>query len=201
MDEDKTARLTPKNQHMRMTNWGGILNDTMKGMLQCSTEEVETIISMVDMHGIKVVEDTRDYVNNTSDMWSFGAFVVGTQKQVISRIRDRISPAMAKDLDEIVLDEEKYGRVNFYKDCDVAVADLFVDMCVNGTVEERIGELISYDVDFYGGRKDDVDIDKLLNGMAAMMERHGVTDDVRAKAKEFLTAVAMDTLNEVIHDE
>ena len=190
-----------KNQHMRMTNWGRILNDIMKEMLQCSTEDIETIIRMVDLHGIEVVEEAAYYVNNSVDLWSFGAFVVGTQRRVIDRIRDRITPEMTAALGGIVLDEGIYGKVLFVNNCDAMVAELFVDMCVNGTVEERIGELISYDVQIYGGREDEPDMDKLLDGLASMMEGHGIRGDVRAKAKEFLAAVAMDTLNEVIHEE
>ncbi|MBW1671995.1 MAG: hypothetical protein JRJ40_11485 [Deltaproteobacteria bacterium] len=75
-----------------------------------------------------------------------------------------------------------------------------MDMLVDGVVEERIGELISYDVELYGGRKDE-ELDRLLDGIATMMERHGVRGDVRAKAKEFLAAVAMNALNEVIHED
>ena len=194
MSENKTAYLTQIHERM-------VIGDIMTEMLQCSAAELDTIIRMVDLHGIEVAEEAAIYVNNSVDLWSFGAFVVGTQRRVIDQIRDRISTEMTADLDEIVLDEEKYGRINFYKDCDMSVAQLFADMCVNGTVEERIGELISYDVQIYGVDADDVDIDRLLDGLASMMERHGVTDDVRAKAKEFLAAVAMDTLNEVIHEE
>ena len=194
MSENKTAYLTQMRERV-------VIGDIMKEMLQCSTEEVETIIRMVDLHGIEVIEAARVYVNNSIDWWSFGSFVVGTQRRVIDRIKDRISPDMATDLVEIVLDEEKYGRVQFYEGCDASVADLFADMCENGTVEERIGELISYDVQFYGGRKDEPDMERLLDGLASMMEGHGIRGDVRAKAKEFLAAVATDALNEVIHEE
>lgn len=194
MSENKTAYLTQMHERM-------VIGDIMKEMLKCSAEEVDTIIRMVDLHGIEVVEEARDYVNNSIDWWSFGSFVVGTQQRVIDRIKDRISTEMTADLEDIVLDEEAYGRVQFYKDCDASVADLFADMCENGTVEERIGELISYDVQFYGGRKDDPDMERLLDGLASMMEGHGIRGDVRAKAKEFLAAVATDALNEVIHDE
>jgi ribosomal protein L35AE/L33A len=194
MSENKTAYLT--QIHKRM-----VIGDIMTEMLQCSAAEIDTIIRMVDLHGIEVAEEAAIYVNNSVDLWSFGAFVVGTQRRVIDRIRDRISTEMTADLDEIVLDEEKYGRINFYKDCDMSVAQLFADMCVNGTVEERIGELISYDVEYYGGRKDDPDMEKLIDGLASMMCRHGIRGNVRAKAKEFLAAVATDALNEVIHEE
>ncbi|NIA09703.1 MAG: hypothetical protein GWP10_08235 [Nitrospiraceae bacterium] len=178
-----------------------VLGNIIMEMLDCSEKEVRTIVRMVDMHDIGVVEEAKDYVNNSVDWWSFGAFVVGTQRRVIDQIRDRISPEMRTALENIVLDEQEYGRILFYKDCDISVAHIFVDMCVNGTVEERIGELISYDVQLYGGRKDEPDLDKLLDGLTSMMKGHGVTGDVRAKAKEFLAAVATDALNEVIHDE
>jgi hypothetical protein len=127
--------------------------------------------------------------------------VVGTQRRVIDLIRDRISPEMTADLEDIVLDGQEYGKINFYADSGISVAQLFADMCVNGTVEERINELISYDVDYYGGRKDDPDMERLLDGLASMMEGHGIRGDVRAKAKEFLAAVATDALNEVIHED
>lgn len=194
MSENKNAYLTQMRERV-------VIGDIMTEMLQCNATEVDTIIRMVEMHGIEVVEEARDYVNNSAGIWSFGAFVVGTQSRVIDRIRDRISPEMTADLEDIVLDEQEYGKINLYADSGICVAQIFADMCVNGTVEEGIGELISYDVDYYGGRKDEPDIDKLLDGMASMMEGHGVTGDVRAKAKEFLAAVATDALNEVIHDE
>lgn len=194
MTEDKTAFLAIRHSKR--------LGKVLEEMLQCSAEEVDTIIQMVNMHGIEVVEKTRDYVNNSVDMWSFGAFVVGTQRRVIERLRDQISTEMLADLVEIVLDEETFGRINFYNDCDVAVGDIFADMCANGVIEERIGELISYDVEFYDGRQDDdVDLDNLMEGLVVMMEGHGIRGDVRAKAREFLAAVATNALDKVIRDE
>ena len=194
MSENKTSYRTQMRERR-------VISDIMIEMLKCSAEEVDTIIRMVDLHGIEVVEETRDYVNNTVDLWSFGAFVVGTQRRVIDLIRDRISPEMTADLEDIVLDGQEYGKINFYADSGISVAQLFADMCVEGTVEEHINELISYDVDYYGGRKDDPDMERLLDGLASMMEGHGIRGDVRAKAKEFLAAVATDALNEVIHEE
>jgi hypothetical protein len=193
MDDNKTDWLASRH--------GKRLGNILEEMLLCSAEEVDTIIQMVSLHGIEVVEETRDYVNNSVDIWSFGAFVVGTQRRVIERLRDRISTEMLADLVEIVLDEETFGRINFYNECDVAVGNIFADMCANGVIEERIGELISYDVDFYGGQQDDdVDLDNLMEGLIVMMEGHGIRGDVRAKAKEFLAAVAMNALDEVIDD-
>ena len=201
VDEMKDEDVACQRRVMYYASERGALGSIVMEMLGCSGKELRTIVEMVRMHNIGVVEEAKDYVNNSADWWSFGAFVVGTQRQVINQIRDRISQAMRITLGEIVLDEQEYGRINFYGDCDVSVAQLFVDMCVNGTVEERIGELISYDVQFNSGKKDEPDLDKLLDGLTSMMEGHGVTGDVRAKAKEFLAAVAMDALNEVTHDE
>ena len=107
---------------------GKKLGKTMEEMLQCSTEEVDTIIGMIGMHGIEVAEETRDYVNNSAGIWSFGTFVVGTQRRVIELLRSRISIEMVADLMEIVLDEEKNNKADGETriDADISTAAVWV---------------------------------------------------------------------------
>jgi len=185
-----------------------ILNDVLMSVLEVGDHRVDLIIEMVQDHGQDVISEARDYVKihapiHTNRVWSFKAFVMGTKAAVINRLNGRMSDAMMLALGDIVPDPSEYGSVFTCGRCHSDVAELFMDMCVDGCVEERIGELISYDVELYGGRPDDaeVDMDRLLDGIADMMAGHGIRGDVRAKAKEFIAAVAMDTLNEVIHEE
>ena len=182
-----------------------ILNDVLKSVMNLTDNQVAAIIEMVQDHGHAVIDEARDYVKGGTHIWTFEAFVIGAKIAVIDRLRGRMSDGMILALGDIEPDGLRYGSVRWYGKCDQDVAELFMDMCVDGVVEERIGELISYDVELYGGcqdePEDDVDMDRLLDGLANMMEGHGIRGDVRAKAKEFLAAVAADTLDAVIREE
>jgi len=183
-----------------------VLGAALKSVLDETDYRVDLIVEMIQDHGFTVISEARAYVEDGyTDKWDFEAFVYGTKVAVIKRLHGRISDAMTLALSGIIPDVSRYGCVKSYGNCDQNVAELFMDMCVDGVVEERIGELISYDVELYSGKQDepedDVDLDKLLIGMMEMMERHGVTGDVKAKAKTFLAAGAEDALHEVLAEE
>jgi len=178
-----------------------VLRSILASVLHDTPHRIDLIVEMVQDHGMAVVDDAREYVDSTeSKRWNFIAFLMGAKTTVMRELEGRVSDSMILALAEIVPDGSRYGSVLERGRCDENVAELFMDMLVDGVVEERIGELISYDVELYGGRKDE-ELDRLLDGIATMMERHGVRGDVRAKAKEFLAAVAMNALNEVIHED
>ena len=186
-----------------------ILGNTLKSVLNETDYRIDLIVEMIQDHGDIVTREARAYVKDDDTReWNFKAFLFGAKTAVIRRLQGRLSDPMILALAEIVPDASRYGSIVTRGRCDANVAELFMDMLVDGVVEERLGELISYDVELYGGYHskqnepdDDEDLDHLLEGLAMMMEGHGIRGDVRAKAREFLTAVAEDTLNVVIHED
>ncbi len=183
-----------------------ILSDTLKSVIRESDHRIDLIVEMIQDHGDIVISEARAYVGEFNTRgWNFKAFLFGAKVAVIKQLQGRMSDAMILALAEIVPDASRYGSILSCGRCDENVAELFMDMLVDGVDEERIDELMRWDVELYGGKQeepdDDVDTDRLLDGIVTMMERDGVRGDVRAKAKEFLAAVAMNTLNEVIHED
>lgn len=181
-----------------------ILSQALKGVLDDTDHRVDLIVEMIQDHGVMVISEAREYVNAYSSRdWNFKAFLFGAKIAVIHQLQHRVSDGMILALAEIVPDASRYGAVRTRGVCNEQVAELFMDMLTDGVVEERIGELISYDCELYGGAQDepeddDADIDRLLDGLADLMEGHGISGDVRAKAKDFLMAVAADTLDIVV---
>lgn len=182
-----------------------ILGNVLRTILNEPDHRIDLIVEMIEDHGMLVINEARNYTGSNDDAWNFMTFVMGAKAAVIDQLKGRVSDSMILALAEIVPDGSRYGSFLERGRCDENVAELFMDMMVDGVVEERIGELISYDVELYGGHVDEPDedeeLDRLLEGIADMMEGHGIRGDVRAKAKEFLTAVAMDTLALVNEDE
>lgn len=201
--------------YLKVREWQNrqmILSRALKSVLDETDCRIDTIVEMVEDHGMRVIDEARGYVgSDEARRWDFNAFLIGAKAAVIHQLRGRISDRMILELAEIVPDDSRYGCVVSCGRCDEQVAALFMDMLTDGVVEERMGELISYDVEQQlqyaldskrqGEPEDDVDLDNLLEGLTVMMEGHGVTGDVRTKAREFLAAVAMDALNEVIHED
>ncbi|MCD6163009.1 MAG: hypothetical protein J7K40_11440 [candidate division Zixibacteria bacterium] len=192
--------------NINANNRANILTSVLKSVLDETDYRIDLIVEMVHDHGDMVIIEAREYVDNDSvRQWNFKAFLFGAKVAVIKRLRERMSDAMILALTEIVPDASRYGSILSCGRCNENVAELFMDMLVDGVDEERIGELMMWDVELYGGKQDepddDVDTDRLLDELVTMMEGHGIRGDVRAKAKEFLAAVAMNTLNEVIHED
>jgi len=175
-------------------------------LLGCGSGDVAAIMDMMQTHD-DLLEATREYIDETGVSWSFGAFVSGIERLVLNKISERISEDLYQGLCEVQIDDNyvAWGAVASMGDLPLEVAEAFATMCRDGVDEERIDELMKWDAELYGGKQDepddDVDMDQLLDGIVMMMEANGVRGDVRAKAKEFLAAVAVKTLNEVIHED
>lgn len=205
---DAELRSTPVFTEDTARGWYSrqmVLSHALKTVLNETDHRIDLIVEMIEDHGMLVISEAREYAIDREAGWTFMAFVMGAKVAVIKRLQHRVSDSMILALAEIVPDGSRYGSVVTRGRCGAQVAELFMDMLVDGVVEERIGELISYDVELYGRvqdePEDDVDMDRLLDGLADMMKGHGIRGDVRAKAKEFLAAVAMDALNEVVHED
>ena len=112
-------------------------------MIGCGSADVAEIMDMMRTHD-GLLEATREYIDDVDTSWSFGAFVSAIERLVLEEISERISEDLYQGLCEVQIDDNfiAWGGVASTGDIDLAVAEVFAEMCQEGVTDERVEELI-----------------------------------------------------------